>query len=183
MGFTRKAQTLTMAAVSLLVIAVACTSVAQPAAPAQKAATPTQNESQQTRLSAVVTESEPSVAAAPEQANAQAPTTAPAHVHGENVDQELRQARINTRGWKTDFTKHSIPLNEILSGGPTKDGIPVIDNPTFVSVAEANEWLQDAEAVQVVEINGDARGYPIQILIWHEGVNDVVGGEPIHVSY
>ena len=111
------------------------------------------------------------------------PSPTPAHVHGENVEQELRLARINTRGWKTDFSRHSIPLDEILSGGPPKDGIPALDNPTFISVAEADEWLQDAEAVQVVEINGDARAYPIQILIWHEGVNDVVGGEPIHVSY
>ena len=182
MGFTRKAQTLTVAAASLLLIAVACTSVAQPAAPAQQAAAPTQGKPQ-TPQATVAPESTSTLETSSNPANAQAPTPAPAHVHGENVEEELRQARISTIGWKTDFSKHSIPLEEILSGGPPKDGIPVIDDPTFVTVAEADEWLQDAEAVQVVDINGDARGYPIQILIWHEGVNDVVGGEPIHVSY
>ena len=90
---------------------------------------------------------------------------------------------FSTRGWKTDFSKHSVPLGEIMSGGPPKDGIPAIDQPEFVALAEADGWLGDREPVVVIERNGTVRGYPWQILIWHEIVNDEVGGEPVSVTY
>lgn len=83
----------------------------------------------------------------------------------------------------TDFSKHSVPYSEILSGGPPKDGIPAIDAPNFQSVSEADEWLGDREPVVFVQAGGDARAYPIQILIWHEIVNDTVGGEPLIVTF
>lgn len=83
----------------------------------------------------------------------------------------------------TDFSKHSVPYSEILSGGPPKDGIPAIDAPNFQSVSEADEWLRDREPVVFVQAGGDARAYPIQILIWHEIVNDTVGGEPLLVTF
>ena len=83
----------------------------------------------------------------------------------------------------TDFSRHSVPYSEILSGGPPKDGIPAIDDPKFISVAEADEWLEDREPVVFVQAGGDARAYPIQILIWHEIVNDTVGDEPLIVSF
>jgi len=76
-----------------------------------------------------------------------------------------------------------VPFKEIGRGGPSKDGIPSIDSPTFESVEQANEWLADREPVQVVNINGDARAYPMQIMIWHELVNDTVGGEPVVITY
>lgn len=83
----------------------------------------------------------------------------------------------------TDFSKHSVLYGEILSGGPPKDGIPAIDEPKFVSVSEANDWLKDREPVVFVQVGDDARAYPIQILIWHEIVNDTVGGEPLIVTF
>ncbi len=83
----------------------------------------------------------------------------------------------------TDFSKHSVPYSEILSGGPPKDGIPAIDEPKFQSVNEADEWLKDREPVVFVQVGDDARAYPIQILIWHEIVNDTVGGEPLLVTF
>jgi hypothetical protein len=83
----------------------------------------------------------------------------------------------------TDFSKHSVPYSEILSGGPPKDGIPSIDDPDFQSTNEADEWLEDREPVVFVQVGDDARAYPIQILIWHEIVNDVIGGEPLLVSF
>ena len=86
-------------------------------------------------------------------------------------------------GWKTDFGKHTVPLEEIISGGPPKDGIPAIDEPTFVSVREADRWLGDSEPVAVVELDGEVRADPLQILIWHEIVNDVVGSTPVTVTY
>jgi len=72
---------------------------------------------------------------------------------------------------------------DILSGGPPPDGIPPVDDPQFVTVAEADAWLNDAEPVLVVDVDGDVRAYPIQILMWHEIVNDTVGGVPVSVTY
>lgn len=94
-----------------------------------------------------------------------------------------RAVGISASSWKTDFSKRGVPLTEIMSGGPPKDGIPAIDSPKFISTNEAGGWLADSEPVQVVDINGDARAYPLQILIWHEIVNDVVGGKPVAITY
>ena len=81
------------------------------------------------------------------------------------------------------FPEPLIDPGDILSGGPPPDGIPPIDDPKFVSVTEADEWLNDPEPVLVVDIDGDVRAYPIQILMWHEIVNDTVGGIPLAVTY
>lgn len=81
------------------------------------------------------------------------------------------------------FSEPLVDVNEIVSGGPPPDGIPPIDDPQFVTVAEADAWLNDAEPVLVVDVEGDVRAYPIQILIWHEIVNDTVGGVPLSVTY
>ncbi len=85
--------------------------------------------------------------------------------------------------WRTDFSKHIVPLNEIVSGGPPKDGIPPIDNPKFVSVRDADAWLDDDEPVIVVNLGQDAKAYPLQILMWHEIVNDEIAGIPITVTF
>ncbi len=85
--------------------------------------------------------------------------------------------------WRTDFSNHTVPLDEIVSGGPPKDGIPAIDNPKFVSIGRADDWLDDREPVAVVRLGGEVRAYPLQILIWHEIVNDVVGGEPVTITF
>ena len=76
-----------------------------------------------------------------------------------------------------------MPYDQILSAGPLKDGIPAIDDPKFVSVDEADEWLNDREPTVFVQVGDDARAYPIQVLIWHEIVNDTVGDEPLIVSF
>jgi hypothetical protein len=86
-------------------------------------------------------------------------------------------------GWKTDFSRHTVPLDEIVSGGPPKDGIPAIDRPHFVRTAEADRWMDDAEPVMVVEHEGLVRMYPIQILIWHEIVNDELADLPVAVTF
>ena len=100
-----------------------------------------------------------------------------------NFEEELRKARISVSDWKTDFSLHSVPYSEILSGGPPRDGIPPIDNPEFTTFDDANEWLGDQEPVIIFKINGDVRAYPLQILTWHEIVNDVVGGVPVAVTF
>lgn len=91
--------------------------------------------------------------------------------------------QVSTDGWKTDFSKHEVPLSEFRSGGPGRDGIPPIDKPKTVSQQEADEFLDDREPVLVVEQGGAVRAYPIQILVWHEIVNDDLGGRPIAVTY
>ncbi|PSQ73025.1 MAG: hypothetical protein BRD39_05030 [Bacteroidetes bacterium QH_9_64_21] len=83
----------------------------------------------------------------------------------------------------TDYSKHSIDLSTLKSGGPPKDGIPSIDDPSFVSVGTASEWVAPEEPVIAVEHNGTARAYPLQILTHHEIVNDRVGGTPVAVTF
>jgi len=87
------------------------------------------------------------------------------------------------REFSTDFSLHTIPYSEILSGGPPKDGIPAIDDPQFIPIAEADAWLEDLEPVTVFQEQGDVRIYPIQILTWHEIVNDTVGGRAVAVTF
>ncbi len=96
-------------------------------------------------------------------------------------DEALEQSL--SPGWNTNFELHSVPLEEIVSGGPGKDGIPAIDDPKFVDTAAADEYLRDQEPVIAFQLNSDARAYPLQILIWHEMVNDVVGGKPVLVTF
>jgi len=86
-------------------------------------------------------------------------------------------------GWNTDFSNHTVPLDEIVSGGPPKDGIPPIDNPKFESVDKADRWLGDRHPVVLVDIDGVAKAYPLGILMMHEIVNDVVGETPVTVTY
>jgi hypothetical protein len=83
----------------------------------------------------------------------------------------------------TDFSRHTVLYSDILSGGPPKDGIPAIDNPTFTSVQVADEYLEDLEPVVFLQIGEDARAYPLQVLTWHEIVNDVVDGKPVAVTF
>jgi len=85
--------------------------------------------------------------------------------------------------FKTDFSKHSVPYSDILSGGPPKDGIPALKDPKFVSISEADVWLKSKEPVILVQVGDEAKAYPIQILIWHEIANDTVGGEPLIVTF
>ena len=84
--------------------------------------------------------------------------------------------------WRTDFNMIDIPETEIMSGGPPKDGIPSIDHPKFVSIAEATQY-SDREPVIGFEFKGMARAYPLSVLTWHEIVNDVFDGHAVAVTY
>ena len=85
--------------------------------------------------------------------------------------------------FSTDFSNHIVPYAEILSGGPPKDGIPAIDEPKFISVVEADKWLRPLEPVIQLEVGDMVRAYPLQILVWHEIVNDWVGETPLLVTF
>ena len=122
----------------------------------------------------------PEITATPRPTSTPAPTlTAEEKI----VRDEVRRAGISSFGWKTDFSKHSVPFGEISSGGPPRDGIPPLDEPAFTTIGAADSWLEGKEPVIVLEINGDARAYPLQVLIWHEIVNDLVGEVPVSVTF
>jgi len=87
------------------------------------------------------------------------------------------------QGWSTDFGRHPVTLSQFQDGGPPRDGIPPIDHPKPVPLAVGDGFLTAREPVIAVDIAGQARAYPEQILVWHEIVNDNLGGVPITVSY
>ncbi|MBI4497352.1 MAG: DUF3179 domain-containing protein [Chloroflexi bacterium] len=123
-------------------------------------------------------------AASPVQRPAAPPeATAAASGVGDVLATLLESGNFSRAGWRTDFSRHSVPLGELQSGGPPKDGIPPIDRPKFVAPSEAASWLQPQEPVVTLEIQGEARAYPIQVLVWHEIVNDAVGGVPVAVTF
>lgn len=101
-----------------------------------------------------------------------------------NNDRDARLIQsLQRMGWDTDFTKLSVSLDEIMSGGPPRDGIPPIDEPEYAPVSSPPPYMFGQEPVIALEIDGDARAYPLAVLIWHEIVNDEVGGVPVTVTY
>lgn len=72
--------------------------------------------------------------------------------------------------------------NEVLSGGPPKDGIPSVDGPTFTGVAE-DQRLDPHDIVFGVAKSDDVKAYPQYVLVQHEIVNDTLGGTPVSVTY
>ena len=100
-----------------------------------------------------------------------------------DFEEQLRRGGFSTRGWRTDFSLHTVDFSEITSGGPPRDGIPPIDDPKFTDLADANRWLNPKEPVISLTVNGETKAYPLQILIWHEIVNDTLGGVPVAVTF
>lgn len=82
-----------------------------------------------------------------------------------------------------DITKRSVPREALHDGGPPKDGIPALDHPRFAIAKEAAAFLKDKERVIGVYRNGEAKAYPLKVMVWHELVNDEIGGRPSTVSY
>ena len=102
----------------------------------------------------------------------------------EEFDQPLSsKTESSVKPMTTNGVKHSIPLEEIISGGPSKDGIPSIDNPKFVSLSEADKWLKEEEAGVAFSLGNVHRFYPYQILVWHEIVNDTINRQRVLVTY
>ncbi|MEW5961272.1 MAG: DUF3179 domain-containing protein [Chloroflexota bacterium] len=123
------------------------------------------------------------------------PTAEPARIGPPVEDREKSEVKILTEddrssglravtgSWQTNWNRHTIDYGELLSGGPPRDGIPSIDSPQFVKPSQAEAWLAGNEPVIVLEIDGNARAYPLQILTWHEIVNDTVGEVPVAVTF
>jgi hypothetical protein len=118
--------------------------------------------------------------AAPREREGGLPATNPTGSSGTDLpDEELR---VSTAGWSTDFSRHDVALAEIISGGPGKDGIPAIDDPTFEAVASV-VWLEPQEPVIAFGISDEWRAYPIQILVWHEIVNETLADAPVTITF
>ena len=91
-----------------------------------------------------------------------------------------------TESWNTDWTKRTISLSELMPGiqrPDPRDVIQPIDDPKFETVEEADNWLVDREPVVGLELEGEARAYPLRILTSHEVVNDVMGDRAVVVTY
>lgn len=159
---------------AVLVAAAACSSSEEPTpTPQSQTATPAVQPA-----APATPETSPSPELSPRpQSVEEAPVSPP-----EEEQKPPLRLRFGASSWSTDFTKTSITIDEIR-GGVAKDGIPAIDNPQFDTPTEASVWLADVEPVLALEINGDARAYPLQILVWNEIANDVVGGVPVAVNY
>lgn len=97
-------------------------------------------------------------------------------------------AQAQVESWKyewprTDFSQTSVDFNDIMSGGPPKDGIPAVDDPTF-SLVSLEDRIGNREPVIALELAGEVpRAYPIRYLTWHEIVNDVIGGRHVTVTF
>ncbi len=96
--------------------------------------------------------------------------------------QEAEASRL-LQPFDTDHSTYNIDLSTLEAGGPPKDGIPSIDAPSFVSTEAAREWVEPQEPVIALVVEGTARAYPLQILTFHEIVNDRVGGVPVAVTF
>lgn len=81
-----------------------------------------------------------------------------------------------------DLSNLTIGLSQIQSGGPAKDGIPSLTDPSVVPASEAH-FLRPGELVLGVSVGGQSRAYPLKILNWHEAANDVLGGKPIVATW
>lgn len=88
---------------------------------------------------------------------------------------------VNTKDSQTK--EGEVPLDEIVSGGPPRDGIPPIDKPKFVSVDKAKDFVKDDTLGILVKVSDEQRFYPYNILTWHEIVNDEVGGKPLSITF
>lgn len=97
---------------------------------------------------------------------------------------ELAAAERHQRvhNWFTDFNNRTVDLTEISNLLP-RDRIKPVDEPLFVAPVDAPSYMRPREPVIAVKINGDARAYPLAMLMWQEIVNDTVGGVPLTITF
>lgn len=123
----------------------------------------------------------------------QAPGTAatPSATDTDTAQTTTRSSTSSGAGSTPPLGDETLPLpmapdqlrGEVVSGGPPKDGIPSIDNPTFEPAAEVSGRLASNDIVFGIDLGDEAKAYPQDILVWHEICNDVVGGIPLSITY
>lgn len=81
-----------------------------------------------------------------------------------------------------DLSNAIIPQDQIMRGGPPKDGIPAISNPKLIKASQA-DFLGDKDRIVGINIDGVTKAYPISILNWHEIVNDKINEQNFAITY
>jgi len=104
-------------------------------------------------------------------------------VESQQMEEITKNQIFLSDGLKTDTSVKSIDLSQVLDGGPGKDGIPALTNPKFVHKEVAREFLDDDSRGILVEVGGEAKFYPYTVIVWHEVVNDVVGGKSLVITF
>lgn len=99
----------------------------------------------------------------------------------QNLNAQKNPKQIETN-WKTDLSKNSVPLDEFLTL-LKPDQIPPINSPSFIAIEEAKKTYFEHEPVIAIEINNEAKAYPLSVLMYHEIVNDNIGGIPIIATF
>jgi len=94
-----------------------------------------------------------------------------------------KETAFSNIGLQTNTAISSIPLTNVLGGGPPKDGIPAITDPKFTSIDEATDWLDDEGLGIIYEHGGVTRYYPYTVLYWHEIANDNIGDHYFAVTF
>ena len=87
-----------------------------------------------------------------------------------------------TNGSGTSSSDWLIPKNQVLDGGPGKDGIPALENPISTGINEI-DYLADNDLVIGFQFEGQVRAYPHKILDWHEIINDDLNGGKVAITY
>lgn len=123
-------------------------------------------------------------ASTPEGTAVQGQTHKPIPVVLEKVSERAREAVPSALDFleNPDLPTPLVDPERIRSGGPPPDGIPAIDQPTFERANDV-EWIADDEPVIALDLGGEHRAYPVQVMIWHEIANDTVAGSPVTVTY
>lgn len=89
-----------------------------------------------------------------------------------------------TRSWSnTDFSRRTVNLEELISGGVPRDGIPPIDYPAYVDIHQGDTWYEPQEPVIQVSVDNVTRAYPLQVMTWHEIVNTEFGDTSVAVTF
>ena len=130
----------------LAAILVACGGAASTTTP-NLTPTPTVLDTMPTPTPAPTTGGESPTPTAPPAASDDEPSRTRLVEPDPDYEEALRDAFLSTGVWETDFSLHTVPYSEIFSGGVGRDGIPPIDNPKFVTVEEADDWIDGQEPV------------------------------------
>lgn len=110
-------------------------------------------------------------------------TTPSSMVQNIEDDNVMKEFGFENKGLKTNTIKTSIPLEKILDGGPSKDGIPALTNPKFTNIKNAEKDIAGDIDGMVVSVGDTTKFYPFNIMVWHEIVNDVVGNKSLVVTF
>ncbi len=158
------------------------TSVVAPAAAQVVQPSPTPEEVPADNPAATPTPDEPDITQSTEPESTNAPVPG-AEWNIEDAAERARAVRLKTLWrWETNFTFRKVGLLGFQTLLP-RDRIVPIDDPNFVAVKDAPEYMEPREPVIVVTFGGESKAYPLAMLMWHEIVNDTVGGLPVTVTF